>query len=870
MTKVTLNTSFVPYLKPDEKKEIARQIYNDLQREGYRYKEIAELFGLSESGLYQALSGKITLSDERLSKILHLASDETLRQMLEKLIIPALAHALDEAKESLSAVEEAESQINDMIKSLVESLEELGFKASATKSERETVLAISINDVTYTISESDNQLVFSINANNKNVLTITQTKKDNGVFIDYDDKRNVKVEKALTIEELVKIISEYKENYNGVMNEIKKFYGIAGEFVEKEVVAEVKEEPAIQSIYTDRDFVITRDFQLINVEDLAKNAKTVNETEETRYKETTITVDGIQYVIKIEEKREKYTDIKAFFPESAVFAIVRVESARGKVSGIQSVKVVYGEGSIETKEEEVIEEAPGKFSAKRKYKRWYYVYENHRILIAQQELSIEKMLNPGAKVDIYAKYERNVLSLSGDETYFVRDKIKALGFRWNAVDRAWEKRVSKDEAINLIKKVDEFANVTWKGTPLVETNVLESLMQKLQNKEYTTIEIGSPTSIRLDRELIDSKWTIKRFFEYTDHPGRGDFEIDVSPNEDYYIIPDTIRYHVKYFIRDDDHDILNFMQALNNFIMKEIPAQLNAKEVKNELPMTFILYEGVPEDKIKELESEAPGLENALIFKFRYNDFEADVDVWVTAAGPVVTKDEIAEIIRKYITQNYEEAGKKKSSVTQKEETKKNEEKSVLDSVLNRLPHDKQYVIYSTMTQWKTTDQLIKEVEQKGEKRWSEDVPVLFYTLYTSPDKKFYILHDDIADNVYVLRDESGTIKKFMDAIKDFVYVKIPEELKAKDVDLDIGLHRILYIDIDYDKVKDRMIGNMLAVTFSFNNFEENVHLHLEKYTHTVGEDQWAEITEYSMWLDLREISSLISHFITKYYSYGE
>ena len=408
------------------------------------------------------------------------------------------------------------------------------------------------------------------------------------------------------------------------------------------IVAEVKNEPAVTHFYITKDYVVTADSQLIDIEKLSgKLIERIeyNQLHDKEYREEEITVSGKKYTVRIERETtaEPFSlNIRAYFPEEAVETIVRVEGVETGRMRINSVKVIHGEGKIEEREEVLEEKESERFSIVKKLKKWYCVVKGQRILIAEQEISSEKV--PTAKVNIVAKYEDGTLYLYGD-TYYVKDKIKALKFSWDKMQKAWVKKTMKEEAVKLIEKIKEFANVMTAGEPLKGAkNILDSIVEKLEDKSYMELKIGSAEAGEIEAEAKKRGWNERVFLKYS---RAGDINALVSPDGKVVIVYDYWRYSTAYVVKDSEREILGFLEALDTFVMKEIPEKLNTK-VRNDMSMTYILYEG-------EAKSGS--------FNFKYKDFAVNMSIYEIGLGSSIPKAEIEEAVKEFINKKYKAVG---------------------------------------------------------------------------------------------------------------------------------------------------------------------------------------------------------------------
>ena len=199
---------------------------------------------------------------------------------------------------------------------------------------------------------------------------------------------------------------------------------------------------------------------------------------------------------------------------------------------------------------------------------------------------------------------------------------------------------------------------------------------------------------------------------------------------------------------------------------------------------------------------------------------------------------------------------------------------SIIKNIISKLTQDKEYIVYDmTEVNWK---EIIEDAADEG---WREKYIEYGYDMFVSPDKKHYILTDDVSDRMYVIRDEEGKIRELMDAVDNFIHETVPKELGMKEtavefrpnemgvklpaiskIKTDVINYRVEYEDID--KVR----GDHLTVTFKFDNFEKAINVNIEEREEVVSEAKEIANIKHVAILDMKEISSLIEEFVAKNY----
>lgn len=112
-------------------------------------------------------------------------------------------------------------------------------------------------------------------------------------------------------------------------------------------------------------------------------------------------------------------------------------------------------GEIVVKKLEVREKAVTEENGK--YRTTYKVYyvvnplNGGEIIVTKAEMSREPLMN---KMKLVLAIAGGKVKVSGD-TYHVKDTLKALGFRWNPLEKAWYADYSDDRVFELQTKLDE-------------------------------------------------------------------------------------------------------------------------------------------------------------------------------------------------------------------------------------------------------------------------------------------------------------------------------------------------------------------------------------------------------------------------------
>ena len=170
--------------------------------------------------------------------------------------------------------------------------------------------------------------------------------------------------------------------------------------------------------------------------------------------ERSVTFDGIKLTV-VERNSRKNAHIRIILPKKAIVAVVsEIKTSGGLRRNIQ------GEGEL-VYEEEVQELT----SNNKKYKICYDVcyYVNKRLNIKTElertKKNIESELIGKPQITIVNYKGGKIIGAQGD-TYYLRDQLKKLGFRWEGLGKVWVKQYASEDEINqVVKQLQELAEV---------------------------------------------------------------------------------------------------------------------------------------------------------------------------------------------------------------------------------------------------------------------------------------------------------------------------------------------------------------------------------------------------------------------------
>ena len=77
---------------------------------------------------------------------------------------------------------------------------------------------------------------------------------------------------------------------------------------------------------------------------------------------------------------------------------------------------------------------------------YYYVNEERGIKVPIKEVEVDFSKRLKGKPTVVVKTNGKRVIISGD-TYYVKDRLKELRFRWSSIDRVWWKETEEPETI---------------------------------------------------------------------------------------------------------------------------------------------------------------------------------------------------------------------------------------------------------------------------------------------------------------------------------------------------------------------------------------------------------------------------------------
>ena len=151
------------------------------------------------------------------------------------------------------------------------------------------------------------------------------------------------------------------------------------------------------------------------------------------------------------------------------------------------------------------------------------------------------------------EYRGQYLLVTGD-TVKVKDKLRELGFFWGSETQAWMKKVSREEAGEIAKKLEEFAEVTWVGK-FVELQMAKQLRDAMMN-------LGKKKGFILDSKAVFYN-AIKGLNQIVEKLSNFVMlhKIDVEEKKEYLIDVKSEKKRLLFLIRDDEGEIEKFLST---------------------------------------------------------------------------------------------------------------------------------------------------------------------------------------------------------------------------------------------------------------------------------------------------------------------
>jgi len=194
--------------------------------------------------------------------------------------------------------------------------------------------------------------------------------------------------------------------------------------------------------------------QFVKTTAVLKNGKLLDPAElplKKGDKNVEIDIFGIKIVVNDESSR-KNRKIHVFVPKNAVIAIISESATSGGWKGFK----LNGPGEIVAEIAENVTENGNKRIIKR-IKTYYYQNNaiNVKIPLKSENVSVQTELISKPQIVVNKLSDR--ILITGD-TYQIREKLKALGFKWDALKKAWYTENS-DEKVQVLEKLNEVADV---------------------------------------------------------------------------------------------------------------------------------------------------------------------------------------------------------------------------------------------------------------------------------------------------------------------------------------------------------------------------------------------------------------------------
>jgi len=170
--------------------------------------------------------------------------------------------------------------------------------------------------------------------------------------------------------------------------------------------------------------------------------------------ERSVVFHGIRLTV-IQKNSRKNVHITVVLPKEAIVAVVSEIKTSG---GLR--RDIEGEGELIT-EEEVQELTSNNKKYKICYDVCYYVNKrlNIKVELERTKKNIESELIGKPQITLVNYKAGKIIGAKGD-TYYVKDKLKRLGFTWEGLGKVWLKQYNSEDEINqVVKQLEELAEV---------------------------------------------------------------------------------------------------------------------------------------------------------------------------------------------------------------------------------------------------------------------------------------------------------------------------------------------------------------------------------------------------------------------------
>ena len=431
------------------------------------------------------------------------------------------------------------------------------------------------------------------------------------------------------------------------------------------------------------------------------------------------------------------------------------------------------------------------------------------------------------KPSVYIKFESDFLYVWGKGTYKIKDSVlKPLGFKWDPNTKRWYMMIKEEEeAKKKVEELEKHAELHWVGKPLIKHEsvvkniigkpaqdkevpiakelkpleiTLGSLLSKLNENGYIEITPDlKDVQAQIEREI--QNWQKSYFFKYTTSEQGGDYVL--YKNAQLYVLSDLANSYM-YVIRDEKSLIESFLSNFDNFIMKGIASKVGALTVVN--GSDAVRYCDIPRKAIEALEEELlEPVQYGFWTTFSFNDFKTELPVNWSRGCFYIKKDEISIALKEFMISNYKQLGALMID-------EKGEIEFVSPAILTRLKSDKRF------TELKLNTAFAKATLKEIEGKWQKKSYILgIFTMYISPDERYYALTDAEAGVVYILRDQEHMIADFMDGFEKFLMQDLKERLGAKEVAKEVNY-------IYYPNASEEMIKKVIELEQSDFSYTTN------------------------------------------------